>query len=111
MQGRRCWNIELRQGKGRSEAGEVGRDEIIMAFLCHDDLFKHYPVCSCSTSRILCPALCQDVALSVERNLNLIYLYFYFILFKFYFKFIQLINLIAHTYNVEVVNVNINKVA
>lgn len=44
-------------------------------------------------------------------NLNLIYLYFYFILFKFYFKFIQLINLIAHTYNVEVVNVNINKVA
>lgn len=76
---------ELRQGKGRSEAGEVGRDEIIMAFLCHDELFKHYPVRSCSTSRILCPALCQDVALSVERNLEFNLLYFYFILFKFYF--------------------------
>lgn len=44
--------LSLGQEKERREAGEASRNQIIMAFLCHDELLKHDPLCPCSVNGV-----------------------------------------------------------
>ena len=40
LQGRSCQNIEFEVEKRKGEAAEIGRGQIIMAFLCDDEFLK-----------------------------------------------------------------------